>query len=126
MRPSRQEPEIQPDHPRRQDYDAYIEEEDEEVDNDDDDDETGDGWFEVLQPQSKVLACGDRGDGKSERAPYCTTLTLYSPTSTHSYAPQSIHREIAKADVSSAPVLVGGMCEWTEIVRVIKDRMGLD
>ncbi|KAI0456856.1 putative flavoprotein [Xylaria acuta] len=23
----------------------------------------GDGWFEVLRPQSKVLACGDAGDG---------------------------------------------------------------
>lgn len=22
-----------------------------------------DGWFEVLRPQSKVLACGDAGDG---------------------------------------------------------------
>ena len=32
---------------------------------DEDEDDSGDGWFEVLQPQSKVLACGDRGDGKS-------------------------------------------------------------
>ncbi|EMR64306.1 putative phosphopantothenoylcysteine decarboxylase protein [Eutypa lata UCREL1] len=42
----------------------------------------GEGWFEVLRPQTKLLACGDRGDG--------------------------------------------AMCEWTEIVRVIEDRLGLD
>ncbi|RYP16036.1 hypothetical protein DL765_005352 [Monosporascus sp. GIB2] len=46
------------------------------------DDDEGDGWFEVLRPQSKLLACGDRGDG--------------------------------------------AMCEWTEIVRVIEDRLGLN
>ncbi|RYP01532.1 hypothetical protein DL766_000166 [Monosporascus sp. MC13-8B] len=49
---------------------------------DEDDDDEGDGWFEVLRPQSKLLACGDRGDG--------------------------------------------AMCEWTEIVRVIEDRLGLN
>ncbi|RYP20321.1 hypothetical protein DL765_002884 [Monosporascus sp. GIB2] len=49
--------------------------------NEDDGDE-GDGWFEVLRPQSKLLACGDRGDG--------------------------------------------AMCEWTEIVRVIEDRLSLN
>ncbi|RYP47903.1 hypothetical protein DL768_006119 [Monosporascus sp. mg162] len=46
------------------------------------DDDEGDGWFEVLRPQSKLLACNDRGDG--------------------------------------------AMCEWTEIVRVIEDRLGLN
>ncbi|KAI0197480.1 putative flavoprotein [Astrocystis sublimbata] len=40
-----------------------------------------DGWFEVLRPQSKVLACGDAGDG--------------------------------------------AMLEWTEIVGVIEERLGL-
>ncbi|KAI0406441.1 putative flavoprotein [Xylaria palmicola] len=41
----------------------------------------GDGWFEVLRPQSKVLACGDAGDG--------------------------------------------AMVEWTQIVAVIEERLGL-
>ncbi|KAI0479717.1 putative flavoprotein [Xylaria cf. heliscus] len=41
----------------------------------------GDGWFEVLRPQSKVLACGDAGDG--------------------------------------------AMLEWSQIVTVIEDRLGL-
>ncbi|KAI0134015.1 flavoprotein [Xylariales sp. AK1849] len=41
----------------------------------------GDGWFEILYPQKKTLACGDVGDG--------------------------------------------AMMEWTEIVRVIQDRLGL-
>ena len=35
-------------------------------------DDAGDGWFEVLQPQSKVLACGDRGDGKFDI--YCSAV----------------------------------------------------
>ncbi|KAI1816264.1 putative flavoprotein [Poronia punctata] len=46
------------------------------------DDETGDGWFEVLRPKSKVLACGDTGDG--------------------------------------------AMIEWTQIVTVIEERLGLE
>ncbi|KAI0184468.1 flavoprotein [Xylaria flabelliformis] len=41
----------------------------------------GDGWFEVLRPQSKVLACGDAGDG--------------------------------------------AMLEWSQIVTVIEERLGL-
>ncbi|KAK6839115.1 hypothetical protein PG989_016580 [Apiospora arundinis] len=41
----------------------------------------GTGWFEVLAPQKKTLACGDVGDG--------------------------------------------AMMEWTEIVRVVEDRLGL-
>ncbi|KAI0811544.1 putative flavoprotein [Xylaria sp. FL0064] len=41
----------------------------------------GDGWFEVLRPQRKVLACGDAGDG--------------------------------------------AMIEWTQIVTVIEERLGL-
>ncbi|KAI8948305.1 flavoprotein [Xylaria longipes] len=41
----------------------------------------GDGWFEVLRPQSKVLACGDAGDG--------------------------------------------AMLEWSQIVSVIEERLGL-
>ncbi|RYP67104.1 hypothetical protein DL771_007429 [Monosporascus sp. 5C6A] len=49
---------------------------------DEDDGDEGDGWFEVMRPQSKLLACNDRGDG--------------------------------------------AMCEWTEIVRVIEDRLGLN
>ncbi|KAH7025806.1 flavoprotein-domain-containing protein [Microdochium trichocladiopsis] len=40
-----------------------------------------DGWFEVLRPQHKILACGDIGDG--------------------------------------------AMMEWTEIVAIIEDRLGL-
>ncbi|PGH14253.1 hypothetical protein AJ80_05993 [Polytolypa hystricis UAMH7299] len=40
----------------------------------------GEGWFEVLRPQIKALACGD--------------------------------------------VAIGGMCEWTDIVRVIEERLG--
>ncbi|KAI0854749.1 putative flavoprotein [Xylaria cubensis] len=43
--------------------------------------EEGDGWFEVLRPQSKVLACGDAGDG--------------------------------------------AMLEWSQIVTVIEERLGL-
>ncbi|KAI0390263.1 flavoprotein [Xylariaceae sp. FL0594] len=45
------------------------------------DDQEGDGWFEVLRPASKVLACGDTGDG--------------------------------------------AMIEWTQIVAVIEERLGL-
>lgn len=45
------------------------------------DEGAGSGWFEVLRPQEKSLACGDVGDG--------------------------------------------AMMEWTEIVRVIEDRLGL-
>ncbi|KAK7753984.1 hypothetical protein SLS62_004083 [Diatrype stigma] len=45
-------------------------------------DEEEGGWFEVLRPQTKLLMCGDRGDG--------------------------------------------AMREWTEIVRVIEDRLGLN
>ncbi|KAI0012516.1 flavoprotein [Xylariaceae sp. FL0662B] len=45
------------------------------------DSEGDDGWFEVLRPQQKTLACGDVGDG--------------------------------------------AMMEWTEIVAVIEDRLGL-
>ncbi|RYP06582.1 hypothetical protein DL764_003081 [Monosporascus ibericus] len=30
---------------------------------DEDDDHEGEGWFEVVRPQSKLLACNDRGDG---------------------------------------------------------------
>ena len=41
----------------------------------------GTGWFEVLAPQKKTLACGDVGDG--------------------------------------------AMMEWTEIVRVVEERLGL-
>ena len=41
----------------------------------------GDGWFEVLRPQQKTLACGDVGDG--------------------------------------------AMMEWTEIVKVVEERLGL-
>ncbi|KAI1748070.1 putative flavoprotein [Xylaria castorea] len=41
----------------------------------------GDGWFEVLRPQSKVLACGDAGDG--------------------------------------------AMLEWSRIVTIIEERLGL-
>ncbi|KAI1840770.1 hypothetical protein JX265_012945 [Neoarthrinium moseri] len=41
----------------------------------------GGGWFEVLDPQEKLLACGDRGDG--------------------------------------------AMMEWTEVVKIIEDRLGL-
>jgi phosphopantothenoylcysteine decarboxylase len=44
------------------------------------DDGEGSGWFEVLPPQKKTLACGDIGDG--------------------------------------------GMMEWTEIVKVIEERLG--
>ncbi|GAW25295.1 putative phosphopantothenoylcysteine decarboxylase [Rosellinia necatrix] len=47
----------------------------------DGDDGNYDGWFEVLRPQSKVLACGDAGDG--------------------------------------------AMIEWTQIVAIIEDRLGL-
>ncbi|KAH9907018.1 flavoprotein [Xylariomycetidae sp. FL2044] len=32
-------------------------------DDDKDDEENNDGWFEVLRPQKKMLACGDVGDG---------------------------------------------------------------
>lgn len=42
----------------------------------------GTGWFEVLPPQAKTLACGDIGDG--------------------------------------------GMMEWTEIVKVIEERLGFE
>ncbi|KAI1349084.1 putative flavoprotein [Xylaria sp. FL0043] len=45
------------------------------------DQDEGDGWFEVLRPQRKVLACGDAGDG--------------------------------------------AMIEWTQIVTVIEERLGL-
>ncbi|KAI1274122.1 putative flavoprotein [Xylaria sp. FL0933] len=45
------------------------------------DHDEGDGWFEVLRPQRKVLACGDAGDG--------------------------------------------AMIEWTQIVTVIEERLGL-
>ena len=73
------------DHPREEhhDYDAYVDNDEEDDDNDggdyDDGDDAGDGWFEVLQPQSKVLACGDRGDGKSEQAPLHTALPYTTP-----------------------------------------------
>jgi len=46
------------------------------------DNDEGDGWFEVLRPKSKVLACGDTGDG--------------------------------------------AMIEWTQIVAVIEERLGLE
>lgn len=42
----------------------------------------GTGWFEVLPPQQKTLACGDIGDG--------------------------------------------AMMEWTDIAKVIEDRLGLN
>lgn len=45
------------------------------------DPDEGDGWFEVLRPQLKKLACGDSGDG--------------------------------------------AMIEWTQIVAVIEERLGL-
>ncbi|KAI1419698.1 hypothetical protein F5Y12DRAFT_720435 [Xylaria sp. FL1777] len=34
-----------------------------ETDQSNGDQDEGDGWFEVLRPQRKVLACGDAGDG---------------------------------------------------------------
>jgi phosphopantothenoylcysteine decarboxylase len=34
----------------------------------------GDGWFEVLRPQSKVLACGDAGDGAMIEWPQIVTV----------------------------------------------------
>lgn len=53
----------------------------EEQEQEQEESEENDGWFEVLRPQRKVLACGDAGDG--------------------------------------------AMIEWTQIVAVIEDRLGL-
>ncbi|KAK5634691.1 hypothetical protein RRF57_010404 [Xylaria bambusicola] len=52
-----------------------------EIDQASADQEEGDGWFEVLRPQPKVLACGDSGDG--------------------------------------------AMLEWSQVVTVIEERLGL-
>ncbi|KAI0521866.1 putative flavoprotein [Xylaria bambusicola] len=52
-----------------------------EIDQASPDQDEGDGWFEVLRPQPKVLACGDSGDG--------------------------------------------AMLEWSQIVTVIEERLGL-
>ncbi|KAI3333230.1 putative flavoprotein [Ustulina deusta] len=38
------------------------------------DQDEGDGWFEVLRPQHKVLACGDAGDGAMIEWPQIVTI----------------------------------------------------